>query len=98
MLKNDVIYDSSFRFRDISLSNVNDIYFAINIAIITITLFETFIAIALVFKLVIIIVINVNIVIVVAIVPLFEKSVFKLIAFDLNMKDCFIMSASFDKS
>ena len=68
MLKNDAIYNSSFRFRDINLKNINDIYFAINIVVIPTTFFETLIVIALIFKFIIIIVINVDIVIVIVIV------------------------------
>ena len=98
MLKNDAIYNSSFRFRNINFNNVNDINFAINIIIIiAITLFETLIVIALILKLIIVIIFDViNIVFI--IIVIFEKPVFKLIAFDLNIKDCFAMNASLDKS
>ena len=96
MLKGDVIYNLSFRFRDINLDSVNDINFAINIVIITTTLFEAFITVAFVFKLVIVIVFDVDIVVIIIIA--FEKPVFKLIAFDFNIKKRFIMNASFDKS
>ena len=68
MLKNDAIYNSSFRFQNINLNNINNIYFAINIVIIATTLFEVFIIIALILKFVIVIVINVDIVIVIVIV------------------------------
>ena len=88
MLKNDVIYNLSFRFRDINFNNINDINFAINIIIvIATTFFEILIIIAFIFKLVIIIII----------IIIFEKFVFKLIAFDLNIKDCFIINVSFNK-
>ena len=97
MLKNDAIYNSSFRFRNINFDNVNDIYLAINIiVIITTTLFETLIAVAFVFKLDIIIVFNVDDIVIIVII-VFKRSVFKLIAFDFNIKNCFIISASFDK-
>ena len=96
MLKDDVIYDSSFRFRDINLNNINDIYFAIDIiVIITTTLFEALIAVVFIFKFNIIIVINVDIVI---IIVALKKSVIKLIVFDFNIKRRLIMNASFDKS
>ena len=101
MLRNDVIYNSSLRFRNINLNNVNDIYFAINIAVIATTLFEFLIVIVFIFELVIVIVINVNIVVIIVIVffiIVFEGLIFKLIAFDFDIKDYFIMSASFDKS
>ena len=99
MLKNDAIYNLLFRFRDINFNNVNDIYFAINIVIIATTLFETFIAL-FVFKFIIIIVFNVNIVVIIAIVifvVVFKKFIFKLIAFDLDIKNCFTINALFDK-
>ena len=97
MLKDDAIYNSSFRFRNIDLNNINDIYFAINIIIITMTLFEILIIIILIFKLVIVIVFNViNIIIIIIIV--FEKPILKLIAFDLNMKNYFAINVSLDKS
>ena len=100
MLRGDAIYNSLFRFRDINLSNVNDIYFAISIAVITTTLFKALIAL-FIFELVIIIVFDVDITAVIVIVTLVivsEKSVFKLIAFDLDIKNCLAMGASFDKS
>ena len=96
MLKNDAIYNSLFQFRNIDLNNINDIYFAINIAVITTTFFEIFIVIVFVLKLVIVIVFDVDDIVIIIIV-VFERSVFKLIAFDFNIKDCFIISASFDK-
>ena len=97
MLKNDAIYNLSFRFRDIDFNNINDIYFAINIVIITTTLFKTLIVITLIFKLIIVIVFNiVDIVIVIIIV--FERFIFKFIVFDFDIKDYFAMNTSFDKS
>ena len=100
MLRNDAIYNLLFRFRDVDLNNINDINLAINIVVIATTLLEIFIIITLIFKLVIIIVFNVDIVIVIVIVIifLFEGSIFKLIAFNFNIKDCFIMGALLDKS
>ena len=98
MLRDDAIYNLLFRFQNINFNNVNDINFAINIAIIATTLFKTFIIITLIFKLIIVIVFNVDIVIVIVIVFLFEKLIFKLIAFDLNMKDYLAINALFDKS
>ena len=101
MLKNDIIYNLSFRLRSINLNNVNDIYFAINIAIIATTLFKIFVIIVFILELVIVIVINVNIVVIIVIVSfiiVFERFIFKFIAFDFDIKNCFIMSASFDKS
>ena len=69
MLKSDAVYNSSFRFRNIDLNNINDIYFAINIiVIIATTLLKTFIAVAFVFKFNIVIVINVDIIVIVIIV------------------------------
>ena len=97
MLKDDTIYSSSFRFRDVDLNNVNDINLAINIVVIAMTLFKAFIIIVLIFKLVIIIVFNVDIIIVTVIVFFFEKPIFKFIAFDLNIKNCLTMNISFDK-
>ena len=100
MLKNDAIYNLSLRFRNINLNNINDIYFAINIVVIATTFFEVFIVIALVFEFVIVIVININIVVVIVIVSLiivFEKFIPKFIAFGFDIKNCFMMSASFDK-
>ena len=96
MLRDDAIYNSSFRFRNINFNNVNDIYFAINIiVIIATTLFEALI-VFFVFKFIIVIVINVNIIIVIIVV--FERFIFKLIAFNFDIKRRFIMSVSFDKS
>ena len=97
MLRDDAIYNLSFRFRNINLSNISDINLAINIVIITTTLFETLIIIALIFELIIIIVFNVDIVIVIVIVSPFKGPVFKFITFDFNIKGCFAMSASLDK-
>ena len=96
MLRGDVIYNLSFRFRGIGFSNVNDIYFAISIAVIATTFFETFVVIVFVFKLVIIIVFDVDDIVVIIIV-IFEESVFKLIAFDFDIKNCFAMNTLFDK-
>ena len=75
MLKDGVIYNLSFWFQNINLSNINDINFAINIIVIATTLFEAFVIITLIFKLVIIIVFNVNIVVVIVIV-FFLKGLF----------------------
>ena len=75
MFKNDAIYNSLFRFRNIDLNNVNDVYFAINIiVIIATTLLETSIA-PFILEFIIIIVINVNIFIIIVVV--FEKPVFQ---------------------
>ena len=98
MLRDDAIYNSFFRFRDIDFSNVNDINFAINIVIIATTLFEVFVIIALVFELVIVIIFNINIIVIIVIVFLFKEFVFKFIAFDFDIKDYFAISALFDKS
>ena len=97
MLKNDAIYNSSFRFQNIDFNNINDIYFAINIAVIATTLFETLIVITLISKLIIVIIFDI-IDIVIIIIIVFKKVVFKLIAFNLDMKDCLIINALFDKS
>ena len=97
MLRDDAIYSSLFRFQDINLNNVNDINFAINIAVIATTLFETFVIIIFILELVIVIVFDVDIVVVIAIVSPFEGPVFKFIAFGFDIKDCLAMSASFDK-
>ena len=97
MLKNDAIYNSLFRFRDINLNNINDIYFAINIiVIIATTLFKTLIVIVFILKLIIVIIFDVNIIIIIIVV--FEGPIFKLIAFDFNIKKRLTMNASFDKS
>ena len=97
MLKDDAIYDLSFRFRNINLDNVNDIYFAINIiVVIAITLFEDLIIIVFVFKLIIIIVFNINNIIIVIII-VFKEFVLKFIAFDFDIKRRFIMNALFNK-
>ena len=96
MLKNDAIYDLSFRFRNINLNNVNDIYFAIDIiVIIATTLFEAFIVVIFIFKFDIVIVVDINIIVIIII---FEKPVIKFIVFDFDIKRRLIMSASFDKS
>ena len=96
-MRNDAIYYLLFRFRNIDFSNVNDIYFAISIIIIiATTLFKTFIAAIFVFKFVIVIFFDVNIVIIIIIV--FKKFIFKLVAFDFDIKKRFIISALFDKS
>ena len=98
MLKNDTIYDSSFRFRNINLDNVNDIYLAINIIIIiTTTLFETLIVVIFIFKLIIIIVFNVNNIVIIIII-VFKKLIFKFIAFDFDIEKRLIINASLDKS
>ena len=98
MLRNDAIYNLLISFQNIDLSSVNDIYFAINIIIIIATMFlEVFIVVIFVFKFVIIIVIIV-IEVLVIVVLIFEKSVFKLIVFDFNIKRRLAMSASLDKS
>ena len=100
MLKDDAIHNSSFRFQNVDFNNVNDINLAINIVVIATTLFEIFIIIALIFELVIVIVFDVDIAVIVVIIVfviISERSIFKLIAFDFNIKDCFTMSASFDK-
>ena len=97
MLRDDAIYNLSFRFRNINFNNVNDIYFAINIIIIIATTFlKTLIVVVFIFKLIIVIVFNVNIVIV--IIVIFERVILKLIAFDFDMKKRFIINASLDKS
>ena len=97
MLRNDVIYNLLFRFRDIDLNNINDIYFAINIiVIIATTLFKALIVVIFVFKFIIVIVIDVDIFIV--FIVAFEKLIFKFIVFDFDIKRRFIMSALFNKS
>ena len=105
MLKNDAIYNSSFRLRNIDFNNINDIYFAINIiVVIATTLFEILITL-FIFELVIVIIINGNVAVIVVIVIaivflviIFERFVFKFIAFDLDIKSRFAMSTPFDKS
>ena len=98
MLKGDAIYDLSFRFRNINLDNINDIYFAINIIIVIATTFlETFVTVVFIFKFVIVIVFNVDDIVIVIIV-IFERFVFKLIAFGFDIKDYFAMNILFDKS
>ena len=97
MLRDDAIHNSSFRFRNINLDNVNDIYLAINIIVVIITtFFKIFIIAVFVFELVIIIIFDVDDIVIVIIV-IFERSVLKLIAFDFNIKRRLIMNASFDK-
>ena len=106
MLRNDAIYNSLFRFRNIDLNNVNDIYFTINIiVIIATTLLKTLVVVIFIFKFVIVIVFDVDIAVVIVIVIVivffvivFERFIFKLIAFDLDMKDYFIINAPLDKS
>ena len=97
MLRDDAIYNLSFRFQNIDFDNINDINFTINIVIIAITLFEIFVIIALIFEFIIVIVFDVDIVVIIVIV-FFKRFIFKLIAFGFDIKDCFIMSALFDKS
>ena len=98
MLRNDVIYNLSFRLRDIDFNNVNDIYFAINIiVVIATTLFETLITVVFILKLVIVIIFDVINIIAIIIIT-FEKPIFKLIAFDFDIKRRLIMNASLDKS
>ena len=96
MLKGDAIYNSSLRFRNINLNNVNDIYFAINIIVIITTTFFEALIVFFVFKFIIVIIINVDVVIIIVIV--FEGFILKLIVFDFDIKNYFIMSASLDKS
>ena len=109
VLKSGVIHNLSFRFRDINFNNINDIYFAINIVIISTTLFEALIIIAFIFKLVIVIVINIDVTVVIVIIIViiiaialfiivFKRFIFKLIAFDLDIKDYLVMNTSLDKS
>ena len=96
MLKNDAIHNLLFRFRNIDLNNINDIYFAINIiVIISITLLKALIAVIFIFKPIIIIVINVDIAIV--IIVAFKRLIFKFIVFDFNINRRLAMSASFNK-
>ena len=97
MLRGDAIYNLLFRFRNINLDNVNDIYLAINIiVIITTTLFGVFIAVIFIFKLVIVIVFDVNDIVIIIII-VFEGFIFKFIAFGFDIKRRFIINASFDK-
>ena len=99
MLRDDAIYNLSFRFRNINLSNINDIYFAINIIIIATTLLKALI-VFFVFEFIIVIILNVDIIVVIVIiifVIVFERPVLKLIAFDLNIKNYLIINASLDK-
>ena len=103
MLKDDAIHNSSFRFRNIKFNNINDIYFAINIiVVIATTLFKTFI-VFFILEFVIIIVINICVdvaivIVIVFFVIVFKRLILKLIAFGFDIKDCFTMSALFDKS
>ena len=87
-MKSDAIYNLSFRFQNINLNNINDIYFAINIIIIiATTLFETLIVIIFIFKLIIIIVIVViEIFVIIIFIIVSEKLIFKFIAFDFDIK------------
>ena len=95
MLKDDVIYNLSFRFKDINLNNVNNIYFAIDIIVVIITtFFKVFIVDVFVFEFDIVIVVDFDIVIIIVV---FEKFIIKFIAFDFDIKKRFIMSVSFDK-
>ena len=97
MLRDDAIYNLSFRFRDINFDNVNDIYLAISIIVIIITtLFEVFIVIIFIFKFVIVIVFNVDDIVIVIII-VFKKPIFKFIVFDFDIKKRLTMSALFDK-
>ena len=103
MLRDDVIQNLLFRFQYIDFNNINDIYFAINIAIniiviITTTLFETLIAAAFILKFAIIIVIAVIIIIIVIFVIVIKRFIVKLIAFDFDIKKRLIMNALLDKS
>ena len=102
MLKDDAIYNSSFRFQNIHLNNVNDIYFAINIIIIISTTLFKFFIVVFTFEFIIIIVIDVDVIVIVIVIVLFvivfERFVFKLIVFDFNIKNYLIMNTSFDKS
>ena len=101
MLRSGAIYDLLFRFRNIDLDNINDIYFAINIIIIiATTLLKAFIA-PFIFELIIVIVINVDIVVIVIIIIIIvisERFIVKFIVFDFDIKRRFAMSASFNKS
>ena len=97
MLRNNIIYNSSFRLRDINFNNINDIYFTINIiVVIAMTFFEIFIVVVFNLEFIIIIVIDVDIVIIVIVI--FEKPIFKFIALDFDIKRRLIMNALFDKS
>ena len=98
MLKDNAIYNSSFRFQNINFDNVNDIYFTINIiVIIATTFFKTLIAVVFFLKLIIVIVFNIDDIVIVIIIT-FEKPILKLIAFDFNIKRRLTMNALFDKS
>ena len=98
MLKSDAIHDLLFRFRNINLDNINNIYFAINIiVIIATTLFETLIVVIFIFELVIVIIFDVDDIVTIIIIA-FKRLILKLIAFDFNMKRRLIMNISFNKS
>ena len=98
MLKSDAIHDLLFRFRNINLDNINNIYFAINIiVIIATTLFETLIAVIFIFELVIVIIFDVDDIVTIIIIA-FKRLILKLIAFDFNMKRRLIMNISFNQS
>ena len=99
MLKNDAIHNSLFRFQNIDLNNINDIYFAINIIIIiATTFFKNFIAVAFILKLVIIIVIIViKVSVIIALIVISEKSVLKFVTFDFDIKRRFAINAPLDK-
>ena len=97
MLRDGVIYNLSFRLRDINLDNINDIYLAINIiVIITTTFLEILIVVAFILELIIVIVFDIDNIVIVIIIA-FKRPIFKLIAFDIDIKRRFIMSASFNK-
>ena len=102
MLRSDAIYNLLFRFQNINLNNINDIYFAINIiVIIATTLFETLIVVVFIFELVIVIVINVDIaviVIIVIIIIAFKRFIVKFIVFDFDIKRRFTINTSLKKS
>ena len=94
MLRSDATYNLLFRFQNLNLNNINDIYFVINIIfIIAMTLFEALIVVIFIFKLVIVIVVIV-IEIFVIVVLIFKEPVFKFIVFDFNIKRRLAMSVS----
>ena len=98
MLRDDAIYDSLFRFRDINLDNVNNIYLAINIIIIiATTLFKILIVVIFIFKFIIVIIFDVDDIVIIIII-VFERFIFKFIAFDFDIKRRLIINALFDKS
>ena len=95
MLKNDAIYNLSFKFRNIDFNNINNIYFAINIiVIIATTLLEALIVVIFIFEFIIVIVI----VVIVVLIVVSEGFIFKFIAFGFDMKRRLIMNASLHKS